>query len=142
MVVPPVLLLLRGTTGSGKSSAADWIKTRYAQVTVIEVDDIKLVKYGTTALCNPAEDFPEAGQSVKDSIADGRATVVVEAFCEEEHLQALLTAAGLELTSAERENSVARVQPRDVSAAEGGYYFAGHDSITASAIQHTVSGAT
>ena len=95
----PRLLLLRGATGSGKSSVAARVKSRYPDVEVIEVDDIKLRKYGTTVQCNPDEDFPEAGRRAADSLAAGRPTVVVETFRDEEHLRSVLSTAGLDLDS-------------------------------------------
>src|SRR5262245_10034835 len=96
--VKPVLLL-RGTTGSGKTSTAQWMQAVHPTIDVIEVDDIKLQRHQSVELCQPDEDFPEAGRRARRSIDEGRATIVVETFCEKEHLVAVLKAAGLSLDS-------------------------------------------
>lgn len=95
------ILLLRGTIGSGKSSVARWIQSSRPRVTVIEVDEIKRRKYGTATRCQPTIDFPEAGRAAKESLVAGHDTIVVEAFCEEQHLNWVLEEVGLKLASLE-----------------------------------------
>jgi len=94
------LLLLRGTIGSGKSSVASWIQGTVPQVAVIEIDEIKRRKYRTTALCNSPVDFRSpTGREARQTMLAGRDTIVVEAFCERQHLDWVLAAANLELQS-------------------------------------------
>lgn len=95
------VLLLRGTIGAGKSSVACWIRASRPEVKVIEVDEIKVQKYGSTAGCNPSVDFQEAGRAANDEIAAGHDTIVAEAFCDEQDLNWVLDPMNLKLTSPE-----------------------------------------
>lgn len=93
----PRLLLMRGTIGSGKTSVATRIETLVPAVSVVEVDHIKRRRYGTSLFCLPAVDFVAAGKTARQSMGAGRDTIVVESFCQQQHLDWVLTAAGLAL---------------------------------------------
>lgn len=95
------VLLLRGTIGAGKSAVACWIRSSRPEIKLIEVDEIKIRKYGSTACCNESVDFPEAGRAANNEIAAGHDTIVVEAFCDEQHLNWVLGPMNLRLTSPE-----------------------------------------
>lgn len=83
------LIILRGKTGSGKSTLQDLIvKTFHYEK--VEIDEIKIKKYGTTTQCNPAVDFKEAGLLAKGLLLNGHNVVVEEAFLEQTHIQYLL----------------------------------------------------
>jgi len=88
------LLILRGAMGAGKSDVTKELRQRRPALKVIEIDDLKRAKYGTTEKCNPPVDFPEAGRLAKADLDDGCHTVVVEPLCEVEHLQFVLNATG------------------------------------------------
>jgi hypothetical protein len=92
---------LRGAIGSGKSSVAARIKALTPSVDIIEVDDVKRRKYGTSTRCNPPIDFPEAGRQAKLSLIAGRDAIVVEPLCEREHVLWVVGGAGLEMGSAD-----------------------------------------
>src|SRR5206468_4540449 len=59
------LLILRGSIGSGKTSVAQGIANRRPNTKVIEVDDLKILRYGTREQCHPSS---IAGADVKAEI--------------------------------------------------------------------------
>lgn len=83
------LIILRGKTGSGKSTLQDLIVKTF-QYKKVEIDEIKIKKYGTTTQCNPAVDFKEAGLIAKGLLLNGHNVVVEEAFLEKAHVDYLL----------------------------------------------------
>jgi hypothetical protein len=87
--------------GAGKSAVASWICSSRPDIKLIEVDEIKIRKYGSTAFCNPLVDFPEAGSAAHAEVAAGHGTIVVEAFYDEQHLNLVLGQMNLTLTSPE-----------------------------------------
>lgn len=78
---------------------ARWIGASRPGIKVIEVDAIKVRKYGTTDCCNESEDFPEAGRMAHDELRAGHDVVIVEAFCDEQHLNWVLAPMHLALAS-------------------------------------------
>jgi len=95
----PHLLILGGAVGSGKSSVARGIARSQSSVRIVEVDDIKRDKYGTTACCVESVDFPAAGRAAMAHLGRGHDTIVVEAFCDARHFDWVLGEAGLDLSS-------------------------------------------
>lgn len=91
----PKLILIRGITGAGKTTVAKYLAEVHG-FAIVEVDDVKLRRYGTTTKCKPANDFPEAGQEAQTLLDSGRHVVVVEAFVDEKHLTLLFS--GMETT--------------------------------------------
>jgi len=51
------LLLLRGAMGAGKTSIAAKLRELSPELAIIEIDDIKIRKYGTTEKCVPRRRF-------------------------------------------------------------------------------------
>jgi len=84
------LILLRGTVGSGKTSVARILAELRPELKVVEVDDIKIEKYGTTVECIPSRDFPEAGRRAMSHLKRGFHAVVIEAFCDLDHINYVL----------------------------------------------------
>ena len=89
------LLLLRGAMGAGKTSVAARLLLRAPQLVIIEIDNFKIQKYGTTEKCNPAVDFKEAGALAKAAVDSGKDVVVIEPLCEQQHIDFVLDGAGL-----------------------------------------------
>ena len=87
------LILLRGTIGSGKTSVSKELKRICPETELIEIDDIKLEKYGTTIKCDPIVDFREAGERAGPLLSWGLNVVVVEPLCEKDHYRYVLEAA-------------------------------------------------
>lgn len=90
----PTLLLLRGPPGAGKSTVAELIADSRSDVKVVEVDQIKLERYGTTERCDPASDFPEAGRLARSELDRGFHVVAVEFFNDWEHIDLFLRSLG------------------------------------------------
>jgi len=90
-----LLIVLRGTVGAGKTTIAQEMIKMHDNMQIIEVDDMKRNKYGSTMECNPEEDFREAGVEAKKSLDKGYDVVVVEPFCEAFHYRYFLAAAKL-----------------------------------------------
>jgi predicted kinase len=83
------LIILRGKIGSGKTTLQNLIvKTFHFEK--VEIDEIKIRKYGTTKTCVPSVDFKEAGLLAKRLLLDGHNVVVEEAFLQLGHIQFLL----------------------------------------------------
>jgi len=90
-----ILIVLRGTVGAGKTAVAEQLRKTHENMRIIEVDDIKSEKYGSTMECNPEEDFREAGIKAKKLLDKGHDVVVIEPFCEALHYRYFLAAAQL-----------------------------------------------
>lgn len=78
----PILVILRGVIGAGKTSVARAIQCLRHDVKIVDVDDSKVRYYGTTEKCNPRRDFPEAGRQARGYLEDGFHTFIIEAFAE------------------------------------------------------------
>jgi hypothetical protein len=90
------LLILRGAIGSGKTSAGAELLRRRPSLAVIEVDELKRYRYGTTGTCVPHLEFPEAGRLTRDALDAGRHAILIEPLCDEEHVRLVLAAAARE----------------------------------------------
>ena len=78
------LVIIRGTMGAGKTSVASaLLEMGFA---IVEVDDIKIEKRGTTTSCIENEDFPEAGRRASRHLRCGHPIAVIEAFVNKNHL--------------------------------------------------------
>lgn len=88
------LLILRGAMGAGKSAVAVVLRQRRPRLKIVEVDDIKLERYGTTEKCCPSKDFPYAGKLAKSALDKGFTAVIVEPLVELTHLQLVLDTTG------------------------------------------------
>ena len=89
------LIVLRGITGAGKSTVGRSLAGH--GFSVLELDDVKMEKYGTRTKCIPAEDFPSFGRQVRSHLEAGRDVVAVEAFVDLEHIDWFLRNAGKQL---------------------------------------------
>lgn len=89
------LIILRGCTGAGKSSVAKSMAGIIPSLAVVEVDDIKMRRHGTTTICNPDVDFPEAGKIARAYLDNGLDVVIVEPFVSPEWYQQMLDGAGM-----------------------------------------------
>ena len=76
-----MLILISGPCGAGKTSVADEL-SRLLGCRIVEVDDVKRERYGTTEKSAPG-DFTEAGRRARDVLAEDGRAIVVEAFGEE-----------------------------------------------------------
>jgi predicted kinase len=83
------LIILRGKTGTGKSSLQNAIVETF-KFTKVEIDEIKIKKYGTTTICKPPIDFKEAGSLAEEYLLSGQNVIVEEAFLSKQHIQYLL----------------------------------------------------
>ena len=90
----PHLLLLRGAMGAGKSAVAKVLEGSPG-VAIIEIDEIKLKKYGTTERCDPPIDFREAGAEARRAMGAGNDAIVIEPLCDRQHIDFVLAGAGL-----------------------------------------------
>jgi predicted kinase len=88
------LLILRGVIGAGKTSVAAELSRRRPELAVVEVDDLKVERHGTTGVCVPHLEFPEAGRLARETLASGRLTVVIEPLCDPSHLKLVLDEVG------------------------------------------------
>ena len=88
------LLILRGAIGAGKTSVAAELVRRRPEVAVVEVDDLKVFRHGTTSVCVPHVEFPDAGRLARETLDAGRLTVVIEPLCDPSHLALVLDAVG------------------------------------------------
>ena len=80
------IVIIRGLTGSGKTTLVNAIVTNF-DYEKVEIDDIKRAKYGTTEKCNPKDDFPEAGRHAKELADQGKNVVIEEAFTDISHIE-------------------------------------------------------
>ena len=88
------LLILRGAIGAGKTSVAAEFLRRRPEIAVVEVDDLKRERHGTTSICVPHLEFAEAGRLARTMLADGRLTIVIEPLCDPVHLKLVLDEVG------------------------------------------------
>lgn len=89
------LLLLVGAIGAGKSSVATKLRNTHTAFEFIELDEIRLQKYGANEKCNPMADFPEAGMLARSAMDAGMNTVVIDALPEMGLVELLLGGAML-----------------------------------------------
>lgn len=95
----PILVLIRGLTGTGKSTLLDHVVNRNdLNMKKLEIDEIKIKKYGTTTKCNPQVDFPEAGREARGLLGKGFGVVVAEAFCSRIHTGYFLSGAKMSVS--------------------------------------------
>lgn len=95
----PILVLIRGLTGTGKSALLDHMVNRDdLNVKKLEIDEIKMKKYGTTTKCNPQVDFREAGREARELLGKGFGVVVAEAFCNAAHIDYFLSGAKMSVS--------------------------------------------
>ena len=80
------LVILRGITGAGKTTLGKRLAQPPNGFTVMELDDVKLSKYGTTTKCTPNTDFPEFGRRVGHELRMGKDVVAIEAFVDKQHV--------------------------------------------------------
>ncbi len=73
------LIVLRGRTKSGKTTLLKEIVKELGYVS-IEIDEIKMKKYGNTLSCNPIVDFPKIGRKARELLEIGKNVVVEDAF--------------------------------------------------------------
>jgi shikimate kinase len=90
-----ILVVLRGVAGTGKSTVAKLVASALeGDYRVLELDNIKIERYGTTTKCRPKEDFPKLGQDAHRLLQRGINVVAVEAFVDREHVEWFLQKAG------------------------------------------------
>lgn len=95
----PTLVLIRGLTGTGKSTLLDHVANRDdLNMKKLEIDKIKVKKYGRTTKCNPQVDFPEAGREARGLLGKGFGVVVAEAFCSGTHIGYFLSGAKMSVS--------------------------------------------
>jgi len=80
------VIFISGPPGTGKTAVAAEL-ARLLECSVVEVDEIKLDRYGTTERCIPDKDFPEAGRRAKEALSSCQRVIVVEAFANEQHVE-------------------------------------------------------
>jgi|GEM_PF-2473743 len=95
------LLILRGITGAGKTTVGKRLLTAPYEWTVRELDDLKLLRHGTTERCTPQEAFPEFGRQVRADLDAGYDVVAIEAFVDKQHIDWFLSSAGRSLNDPE-----------------------------------------
>lgn len=89
------LIVLRGSVGSGKTAVANQMRSIVPALVIVEADDIKLSRYGTTVRCEPSSVFPETGSKARRYLDQGIDVVVVEPFVERSHYLLMLQGANL-----------------------------------------------
>lgn len=95
----PILVLIRGLTGTGKSTLLDHVAHRDdLNMKKLEIDEIKRKKHGTTTKCDPQVDFPEAGRKARGLLGKGFGVVVEEAFCNRIHIGYFLSGAKMSIS--------------------------------------------
>ncbi len=96
------LVLIRGLTGTGKSTLLDHVVDKDdLNMEKLEIDEIKTKKYGTTTKCCPQVDFPEAGREARRLLEKGFDVVVAEAFCSRSHIDYFLSGAKMSVSDPE-----------------------------------------
>ena len=84
------LIILRGLTGSGKSTVAGKLVERYFSIMSISIDSIRNKENATESYC-----FPEAGRRAKKELDDGLTVIVHDAFDNRKHVDMFLQPTGL-----------------------------------------------
>ncbi len=103
------LVLVRGLTGTGKSTLVDHVTSRNdLNMRKLEIDEIKKRKYGNTTECNPQVDFREAGREARGLLVEGYGVAVEEAFCSMEHIGYFLS--GAKVSVSDRELLIVRLK--------------------------------
>ena len=92
------LLILRGITGAGKTTVGKRFLAPPYSWTVRELDDLKLLKNGTTERCSANEAFPEFGRLIREEMDAGLNVVAIEAFVDKQHVDWFLSSVGRSLT--------------------------------------------
>lgn len=90
-------MILRGAVGAGKTSVGRAIRDLRKDVKIVDVDDSKVLRYGTSERCNPYHDFPEAGRRARTMLDRGFHTFVIEAFAEKVYVDLCMNETGREL---------------------------------------------
>jgi broad-specificity NMP kinase len=94
------LVLIRGLTGTGKSTLSEHLAARKSLcINKLEIDDIKIRKYGNTRWCIPEVDFPEAGKQAKELLKNDINVVVEEAFCTKNHIELFLRGTQMDISN-------------------------------------------
>lgn len=88
------LIILRGLTGSGKSTVAGILSKTYSEIVVIDVDKIR-EENATESHC-----FSKAGRQAKTALDKGATVVVHDAFDNRAHVEMFLEPTGLSLMCA------------------------------------------
>jgi shikimate kinase len=91
-------VVLRGAVGAGKTCVARTIKDLRNDVKIVDVDDSKVRRYGTSERCNPDHDFPEAGRRARTLLDRGFHTFVIEAFAEKGYVDLCMKETGRKLS--------------------------------------------
>lgn len=86
------LIILRGLTGSGKSTVAGKLLERHSGIVEIGIDSIRNKENATESYC-----FPEAGRRAKKALDDGVTVIVHDAFDNGRHVDMFLQPTGLSL---------------------------------------------
>jgi len=89
---PMALVILRGLTGSGKSTVATILAKRYTRIVEIGIDKIRNNENATESYC-----FPEAGRRAKRLLEEGVTVIVHDAFDNQKHVEMFLEPTGLSL---------------------------------------------
>lgn len=90
------VVILRGAPGTGKSTVSKLVSDELGWP-VVEVDEVKIARYGTASQCKPAEDFPEAGIRARAKLEGGSGgVIIVEYFADRQHVLWSLDAAGFD----------------------------------------------
>lgn len=93
MAKKPKLIVLRGLTGSGKSTVARILSEKHPEITVIDID--KVMGEGNTSV---SYCLSEAGKRAKTGLDGGRPVIVQYAFDKFEQIVQLLGTTGLTLS--------------------------------------------
>lgn len=88
------LIVLRGITGAGKTTLGRRLGDCLDNCVVLEMDDVKVEQYGATTICEPENDFPAFGRSVKSQLDAGKTVVAIEAFIDRQDVDWFLNAVG------------------------------------------------
>ena len=96
--VRPILVFLRGAVGAGKTSVARLIPELCNDVRTIDVDELKIHRYGTSEKCCPYRDFPAAGAQAREFLDSGFHTFIIEAFAEKLYIDLCINETGRKLS--------------------------------------------